>query len=317
MKKKGGKLKWIIIVCVVLIVGGALARGSDKEASDTGTDATADRSVSSEKEEKEQTEEKEKDVSEVHDFTDGMSAYNTGEYLFITNEDLDKYSPNMEGVKVYVVTDIDDLKDGRIQSNLSDGYMMSSFYVGDNYDSYKEWFKDDDVVAILGTVSGYNNYKITGKSVEVQDCLVFAEGDDAEKYKKDVSDEGLSEYFVVTDAVANTNSDISEEEYKNLCEVLSYEDILRNPDSNKGKYVKVSGKVNQVIEGWFDTYTIYLNDGSGNTWECSYKYKDGESHVLEGDGITVYGKCNGTTTSTTVLGKQMTLPDVDVEYLEQ
>ena len=38
--------------------------------------------------------------------------------------------------------------------------------------------------------------------------------------------------------------------------------------------------------------------------------------MLDGDKITVYGKCDGSETATTLLGEQVTLPSVNVEYFE-
>jgi len=251
------------------------------------------------------------------DLNDEMSEFLSGDYLYITGEDLEKYSPNMENVKVYVVVSISDIKENKIQASLTDnGVMMSSFNINDNFEKYKSSLKKDDTVAIMGTVSGYNDYKVMGKSIEVNDCKVFAIGNDANTYIKNYSDEGLSEYFSVTEEVAKSNSDISEEEYKNLCESLDYEDILRNPDNNNGKYCLLSGKVDQIIEGWLGSYTIFISDSSGNKWGCVYSYEEGESHLLEGDKVTIYGECKGTETTKTVLGKQVTLPKIDVKYIE-
>ena len=247
--------------------------------------------------------------------SDEKKEFETGEYLFITNEDLSKYCVNMQGAKVYVVTDVDDMKDNLIQSTLADGFMMSGFDVGDNYSKYKSIIEKGDIVAVLGTVSENIDYSFFGSSVRLIDCKVFAIGEEAESYKKDKTDDGLSQYLVVTEEVANLNDDISEEDYKALCTSLNYEDILRNPDSYQDTYCVLNGTVKQVIEGFLGAYTIYVNDSSGNQWECSYSYKDGESHLLEGDSVTVYGQCSGTTTATTVIGKQVTLPRIKVKYI--
>lgn len=145
---------------------------------------------------------------------------------------------------------------------------------------------------------------------------MFAVGEAAKAYQKEVSDPGLSGYFTVTEEVADANNDdVPEGDYKALCQILDYEDVLRNPDANEGKYCIVSGTVDQIIEGWFGSFTIFVNDANGNTWGCVYSYKEGEAHLLEGDGVTMYGKCAGTDTNTTLLGKQVTLPRVDVEYI--
>jgi len=111
---------------------------------------------------------------------------------------------------------------------------------------------------------------------------------------------------------------MSEEEFIDSCEEYSadnYEDILRNPNSYKNVNIQLSGSVDQIIEGWFGIYTIYLEDWEGNKWEIMYYYGENESHCLEGDYITVYGTLNGTTTATTVLGKQVTMPFINGEYI--
>lgn len=253
--------------------------------------------------------------NESSPLSDEIIQFQSGGYAYITNSDLNTYAVNMTGVKVYVVTQVDDMKDGKIQSTLDDGFMMSNFNVGDNYNKYSELISEEDTVAIAGTVADMTDYSFAGKSVEVNDCIVFAVGDDASQYVKGSTDESLSQYLTVTEAVADTEDDISEEDYKNLCQQLNYEDILRNPDTYDGEYCVVSGTVDQIIEGWFDTYTIYVMDASGNKWECIYLYKDGEAHLLEGDSVTIYGKCNGTTTASTLLGEQVTLPYIDAEYI--
>ena len=91
---------------------------------------------------------------------------------------------------------------------------------------------------------------------------------------------------------------------------------MRNPKENKGKYCMVSGTVDQIQESLFGLYYLYVKDANGNKWECMYSYDDGESHALEGDYVTVYGKCDGTATATNLLGKQVTMPEVDGEYLQ-
>lgn len=248
-------------------------------------------------------------------FDEELELFNSGEYTFITNSDLNKYCENLKGTKIYVVTDIDDIKYNAVQSTLDDGYMMSSFDVGTRFKKYKSALKNGEMVAILGTVSGVNSYGFMGKSVQIDDCYVFAVGEAAEAYKKGKSDSSHSGNLTVTEEVANSYSGVSEYEYKSLCNALDYENILRNPDANKGKYCIVSGTVDQIIEGWFDTYTLYVKDANGDKWQCSYTYKDGESHLLEGDAVTVYGKCDGTATPETLQGKQVTLPSVDAEYI--
>ena len=129
-------------------------------------------------------------------YNDGLEEYNSGDYLYITNEDLDKYGKNMVGAKIYIVSKVDDMKDNLIQTTLHSGYMMSGFDVADNFDRYCESISKGDTVAILGTVADYNDYSIMGHCVQVSDCLVIAAGEDAEQYRKASSDAALSGYFI-------------------------------------------------------------------------------------------------------------------------
>lgn len=258
----------------------------------------------------EQTEEEMETIE--YDFRDGMDKYFSEEYLYITLEDLNKYHANMAGIKVFCVIEIDDIKDEKIQSNISDGYMMSNFIVVEKYENIKK----GDVVAVLGEIGDYNDYGKIGKTLNLNNCYIFAKGENAKTYELSESDENLKKYFEITEEVANSNNDVSEEEFKTLCETYGHENIIRNPDQYKEKYCKLSGKVSQVIEGVFGSYTIYVKDSSSNIWGCTYSYKDEETHFLEGDNVTFYGILNGTQTSNTVLGKQVTMPYLKVKYIK-
>lgn len=57
-------------------------------------------------------------------------------------------------------------------------------------------------------------------------------------------------------------------------------------------------------------------DSEGNKWGATYHYSDGERRVLEGDYITVYGTLKGTSSTRTVLGKQVVLPHISVDRFE-
>lgn len=252
--------------------------------------------------------------NDTREFSDGLELYKSGEYVFVSNADLQKYASNMKDVKVYTVVEISDMKTGVIQANLiDDGFMMSDFEVGDRYESYSRVLSEGDEIAVLGIVDSISDYGIAGSSVTLKDCYVFSKENDAQKYKKEKSSDELSQYFSVNEEVANT-SDITEEEYRNLCKEYSYDEIVRTPDNYKEKYCKLTGTVSQSVEGWFGQYTIYISDTNGNIWGCTYSYDSGEAHMLEGDQVTVYGMLDGTTTSETVLGKQVEMPYLNIKY---
>lgn len=278
------------------------------------SDSTSTQTDSKQTEVAEQVEAaKDNDEKEDEKYAKGLEKYKSGKYLYVSTDDLKKYYANMDGAKIYCVIEIEDITDdGIIQSNITDGYMFSNF-------TLKEPDENAEVgqtVAILGKISGYNDYGIAGNSIEISNCYIFADGDNANEYKKEKSDKKLEKYFVVTEETAESGGEVSEEEYKSFCKELDHTAILRNPSDYKNKYCKVSGTVSQTIEGIFDSITIYVEDSNGDKWECYYSYKDGETHVLDGDKITVYGKCDGSETATTLLGEQVTLPSVNVEYFE-
>ena len=326
-KKHGFSIAALVIGGLMLIF--SLLYSANKTTSDNKKDIQPTETTTVEEEdtqsiqpkETEPTQEAEPTPTEAPkpelDTSEALEIFNSGEYVYIDNKDLNTYASNLVGKKIYVVTNIDDMKDGMIQSTLSGGLMMSNFYV-DDISVYEASLENGDIIAILGTVDN-KEHGILGDSVKIKDCQVFAYGEEAEKYKKDATDESLADYLVITEDVAKSmnENEISKDDYIALCSKLDYKDILRNPDNNKDKYCKVTGKVDQVIEGFFGGFNIYVVDSNDNKWQVYYYYKDGESHVLEGDKVTVYGKCNGTTTSTTVLGKQVTLPDIDGKYIEQ
>ena len=252
----------------------------------------------------------------VQPFQDGLEEYRTGQYLFAAGEDLDTYAPNMIGRKVYTVGVIRAFTGDGIQISLNDGSLTGDFRIDGGGAGYDGILSKDDKVAILGTVDSYDDDKEMGRSVHFSHCLVFASGSDADTYNNSRSDSGLADCFTVTDQTADSSGDESyEDDYKALCQHYPYEDIIENPDAYKGKYTVVSGKVDEIMSGFFDVQTIYIIDADGNKWECSYLYKDGESRLAEGDLVDLYGKCNGVSTAKAFLGRQVTVPYVKIEYI--
>lgn len=285
------------------------------------TPSNSSRSASSETQQATEAQEQASNATDGNQEAEGSSDQQSSDinealpdgYAFITPADLQKYSPNLSGVNVYTVAQVDDVEEDQIQITLDSGFMMSDFKTSTDYTSV---LSDDETIAIYGTVDSYHDYGSMGTSVELSDCHVFATGDAASGYAKDTSDESLSQYLTLTGEVANASGDdLSQDDYMALCTTPDYESIMRNPDEYEDAYVKVTGSVDQVMEGFLGTYTLYIVDGAGNKWDVTYYYSDGESHVLEGDNITVYGQCNGTSNSTTVLGKQVTMPSVTGKYI--
>lgn len=325
--QKAGIVKWVVITFLVLgIIGSAFGDDGDKELTESGSkDAKTERVANKDDSDESNSSEKESDskekVSELENnpkkednpFLKELKKYKKGGYPYIKKNDLAKYHANMGGVKFCTIIKVDDIKDKTIQSTITDGYMMSNF---ESKNDYSRKVEVGDKVAIIGKVKGSKSYGFVGKSIDFSGCMVIAKGKDAKKYKQKSSDESFQQYFTITKEVADSGVDLTEDEYKSICEMLNYTEILRNPDSYEKTHCKLSGRVSQIIEGFLGSFTIYIEDSGGNTWGCTYSYKDGETHLLEGDSVTVYGECKGTDTASTILGKQVTMPRIDVEYVE-
>ena len=347
-KKKGGFVKYVpLVVCglLAIILLGALFSDSDEKPQEkeqvaseekaiTETEETVESQAETENEEENQgqvaqgqaaieentsdsediVEEERRDPAEL-DFSGAREELEKGGYAYITPEDMSRYIVNMSGQRIYTVMTVGDVKSDRVQTGVDNSLLYQSFVTSIDY---SEYFQKGDVVAVYGTVGETQNF-LGADWTDVVDSQVFAYGEEAEAYRKAATDESLSGYLVLTEAVANSQgkNNISEDEFKSLCEYYPYEDILRNPDSYEKRYAVLSGVVDQSTEGVFGLYTaLYITDGNGDKWDCTITYKEGQSHILEGDYVTVYGILNGTSTATTVLGQQVTMPSLQIEYVE-
>lgn len=119
----------------------------------------------------------------------------------------------------------------------------------------------------------------------------------------------------------------TEQEFKDSCSTISFEDLSRNPDKYKGNNYKFTGQVIQVQEGWFDTVDLrinvtkeefeYIDDVMWtDTIYATVTIPEGADNLLEDDVITFWGTCDGNYSYTSVLGNQISLPKIDIEYYE-
>lgn len=104
-------------------------------------------------------------------------------------------------------------------------------------------------------------------------------------------------------------------------EDLTYEELERKPDKYKGKLVKFTGSVVQVVKeasmveirlATKMEYSVYV----GDVVYCSIpKELLEESRLLVGDVITVYGEANGIKEYTAVLGNEVKIPYILVRMI--
>ena len=250
------------------------------------------------------------------DYSIPRSALESGGYAYVTLADLDRYIVNMTGQNVYTVVQADKVEEDCIKADIGEGFTYQIFETV--YD-YRDYFKEGDLLGIFGTVGETTDGPFNMDWTHILNCQVFAYGENARAYQKETTDESMAGFLTLTEAVANSRgkNNISEDEFKSLCQYYPYEDILRNPDSYKNRYAVLAGTVDQTIEGAFGLYTsVFITDGNGDKWACTIVYKEGQSRILQGDYVTVFGILDGTSTSTTLLGKQVSMPSIDIQYVE-
>ena len=114
---------------------------------------------------------------------------------------------------------------------------------------------------------------------------------------------------------------LSENEYKELCVQVQYNDIARNPQNYKGEYATYTGKVIQVQEnGERVILRVNITKDKQGLWNDTLyveyiRKSNDEPRILNDDIITLYGKIEGVKSYTAVLGDQITLPYVIAEYI--
>ena len=89
----------------------------------------------------------------------------------------------------------------------------------------------------------------------------------------------------------------------------------------KGEYIKVSGKVIQVIEnGDYVDLRVNITKGEygySDTIYVKYKRKTkDEDRILENDMVSIWGISDGLYTYQTVMKDYRTIPLVQAEYIE-
>lgn len=121
---------------------------------------------------------------------------------------------------------------------------------------------------------------------------------------------------------------MTEEEYKETCYSVSYEELARNPGKYDGELLTFTGEVFQKSYD-SDGYAEYLiavtrEDTGGEYYSYTYYtdniyayYYYGENDkLLEDDIVTIYGKADDEYTYESVSGAEITVPAFEIEYVE-
>lgn len=96
---------------------------------------------------------------------------------------------------------------------------------------------------------------------------------------------------------------------------ITFDNLARTPDNYKGKKVKFSGKVIQVLEGTTETQIrLAVNNDYDKVIFCRIpKAKTTSMRVLENDHIHIMGVSNGLISYQSTMGGNITIPDIIVD----
>lgn len=144
-----------------------------------------------------------------------------------------------------------------------------------------------------------------------------------------LTEENLESNTILLDSNGNNiNKTVSQtmqdfiNEYKNSCKTYDYKTIFRYAEDYKGKDVKYTGKVVQVIEN--DSYTSYRVNVTKDRWGyyddtiyVTFMNLDKSTpRILEDDIITFYGTLSDLYTYETIMGGTVTIPSVVARYID-
>lgn len=114
-----------------------------------------------------------------------------------------------------------------------------------------------------------------------------------------------------------------ESDFKNECKKYTFEELARNPEKIKGKKVKLTGQVIQTYESsWSSSVDLRINITKNeygfysDVIYATYILPNGTDKILEDDIITIWGTAEGDYSYTSVLGTKVTLPKINVKYIE-
>lgn len=246
--------------------------------------------------------------------------YGNSKVKYVKSKYLSKNAKYYKGQVVVSVANIYEKSDNELQADTDDSnyFIEITYKMNSNCDISE--LKKNDKICIIGTVDETNSF-FGNETVVLTNCYIMATGNEVEQYQQkiDKQEKKQKKYIKLQKEKEKQKKQKAAAKEKNSyikkCKTYSYKDIQRKPKNYDGKYTKLVGTVIQVSEGWFDSVTLRVNDSSGNTWYINYSYSKGENKILENDKVTIYGKCTGTETYTTVLGASVTIPAIEAEYI--
>ena len=97
----------------------------------------------------------------------------------------------------------------------------------------------------------------------------------------------------------------------------SYEDVARDPDAYENKKLMFSGSVLQLMEGSANEMRLAVDGDHSDIVYVTYDPSLVDKRILEGDTIRMYGVCSGLYDYTSIFGKQVNVPGMRADRIEQ
>lgn len=118
------------------------------------------------------------------------------------------------------------------------------------------------------------------------------------------------------DAAPANESEVEINDYKDKCEALIYDDLIRYPEKNKGKLIKYFGEVTEIVyeNEYFSEYVLETA-GEDPIYLIYPHEKENSINLFEDDIILFYGESAGLYDYTNASGKTTTLPKIQVRYI--
>ncbi len=169
----------------------------------------------------------------------------------------------------------------------------------------------------------YSEYK---ESMKIYEELSEAEAEqkklEAEAEAKRLKEEAEAEEKAKKEEEERKKKEAEEakaaEEAKGYETGITFDQLARTPDDYKGKKVKFTGEVVQVIEGDGEVdIRLAVDDDWDDIILGFYDPSIVSSRVLEDDKITIYGVSEGLYTYESTLGGNITVPLVRIEKIDQ
>ncbi|KGN00012.1 hypothetical protein Z969_10250 [Clostridium novyi A str. 4570] len=127
-------------------------------------------------------------------------------------------------------------------------------------------------------------------------------------------------YFDITPTTVSKPK-VSMSEYKKQCKPITYDELAHNTEKYVNRNVKLTGQVIQVEERG-DSVNLRVNITKGSfdiykdTIWVNYNLKSKQHHIIEEDIINIWGIVRGRKTYRTIMGSNVTLPEVNAVYIE-